>query len=174
MADATVRIHLAAGGRASLCGFWQVTGEALLFATTKLKVRLRPDDRTRLMNAYLELKAWPDVRPALESLRASGLKLALLSNLTPTMLGSNIKSAGLDGMFERLLSTDEARTFKPDPRAYQLGVDALKVKREEILFVAFAGWDAVPNCSGIPSTGSIDNALLMKRWALLRMAPARR
>jgi 2-haloacid dehalogenase len=33
-------------------------------------------------------------------------------------------------------------TFKPDPRAYQLGVDALKVKREEILFVAFAGWDA--------------------------------
>jgi 2-haloacid dehalogenase len=122
--------------------FWQVTGEALLFATTKLKLRLRPDDRTRLMNAYLALTAWPDVRPALESLKASGLKLALLSNLTPTMLGSNIKSAGLEGMFERVVSTDEARTFKPDPRAYQLGVDALKVKREEILFVAFAGWDA--------------------------------
>ncbi len=41
--------------------FWQVTGEALLFATTKLKLRLYPDDRTRLMNAYLELKALPDV-----------------------------------------------------------------------------------------------------------------
>ena len=121
--------------------FWQVTGEALLFATTKLKLTLRPDDRARLMNAYLELEAWPDVRPALDSLKASGLKLALLSNLTPTMLRSNIRSAGLDGMFERVLSTDEARTFKPDPRAYQLGVDALKVKREEILFVAFAGWD---------------------------------
>jgi FMN phosphatase YigB (HAD superfamily) len=77
--------------------------------------------------------------------------------------------------FERVLSTDEARTFKPDPRAYQLGVDALKVKREEILFVAFAGWDAAgANCSGIPRTGSIGNALLMKRWALFRMAPARR
>ena len=80
-----------------------MTGEALLFATTKLKLRLYPDDRTRLMNAYLELKALPDVRPALESLKASGLKLALLSNLTPTMLGSNIKSAGLEGMFERVL-----------------------------------------------------------------------
>ena len=33
--------------------FWQVTGEPLLFATTKLKLRLRPDDRSRLMNAYL-------------------------------------------------------------------------------------------------------------------------
>ena len=58
------------------------------------------------------------------------------------MLDANVRSAGLDGMFERVLSTDEARTFKPDPRAYQLGVDALKVKRSKILFVAFAGWDA--------------------------------
>jgi 2-haloacid dehalogenase len=45
-------------------------------------------------------------------------------------------------MFEQVLSTDQAKTYKPDPRAYQLGVDALKLKREEILFVAFAGWDA--------------------------------
>lgn len=122
--------------------FWQVTEEALVFATTRLKLRLRADDRTRLMSAYLELKAWPDVIPALESLKKSGLRLALLSNLTRTMLRANIKSAGLDRVFEQVLSTDEARTFKPDPRAYQLGVDAFKVKREEILFVAFAGWDA--------------------------------
>jgi len=45
-------------------------------------------------------------------------------------------------MFEQVLSSDRAKTYKPDPRAYQLGVDALQVKREEILFVAFAGWDA--------------------------------
>jgi 2-haloacid dehalogenase len=34
------------------------------------------------------------------------------------------------------------RSFKPDPRGYQMGVDALRLRREEILFVAFAGWDA--------------------------------
>jgi 2-haloacid dehalogenase len=122
--------------------FWQVTAEALAFAANKLRLGLRPDDRGRLMNAYLELKAWPDVRPALESLKTSGLRLVLLSNLTRTMLDANIRSAGLVGMFEQVLSTDGARTYKPDPRAYQLGVDAIKAKREEILFVAFAGWDA--------------------------------
>ena len=58
------------------------------------------------------------------------------------MLAANIKSAGLDGMFEHVLSTDQARTYKPDPRGYQLAIDALKLKREEILFAAFAGWDA--------------------------------
>jgi 2-haloacid dehalogenase len=48
----------------------------------------------------------------------------------------------MDSMFEALLSTDSIRTYKPDPRAYQLAIDALKLPREEILFVAFGGWDA--------------------------------
>jgi 2-haloacid dehalogenase len=121
---------------------WEVTKEALAFAAARLKLDLRPDDRRRLMNTYFELKPWPDVVSALRTLKNSGLRLAFLSNFTRDMLDANVRSAGLDGMFERVLSTDEARTFKPDPRAYQLGVDALKVKRSKILFVAFAGWDA--------------------------------
>ena len=50
-------------------------------------------------------------------------------------------NAGLEGLFEQLISTDSARTFKPDPRAYQLAADAFRLKREQILFVPFAGWD---------------------------------
>jgi len=34
------------------------------------------------------------------------------------------------------------RTFKPDPRAYQLGLDTLRLPRDQIVFAAFAGWDA--------------------------------
>jgi 2-haloacid dehalogenase len=95
------------------------------------------------MNAYLELKTWPDVMPALTfTLRNSGFRLAFLSNFTSRMLEANIKSAGLAGLFERVLSTDQAKTYKPDPRAYRLGTETLKVERREILFVAFAGRDA--------------------------------
>jgi 2-haloacid dehalogenase len=80
--------------------------------------------------------------PALGRLKKSAVQLALLSNFTPAMLDACIRSSGLDGMFEQVLSTDRAKTYKPDPHAYQLGTDSLKLKREEILFVAFAGWDA--------------------------------
>jgi 2-haloacid dehalogenase len=80
--------------------------------------------------------------PALSSLNKSGLLLAFLSNFTVGMLNSNIKNAGLTGLFDYVLSTDQAKTYKPDPRAYQLGMSSLKMRREEILFVAFAGWDA--------------------------------
>ena len=90
---------------------------------------------------YLALKAWPDVPDALTELRRSGKQLALLSNVTPPILQAGIKSSGLTGIFHHVISTDRIRSYKPDPRAYQLGVDVLGVRKEAILFVAFAGWD---------------------------------
>jgi len=94
------------------------------------------------MQAYLKLKIWPDVEPALKVLRNSNFRLGFLSNLTPKMLNAGISNSGLDGMFEQVLSTDRVKAYKPDPRAYQIGLDAFGLSREEILFVAFAGWDA--------------------------------
>jgi len=122
--------------------FWQVTRDALEFAAHKLNLELRQQERDQLMNSYLELKLWPDALSALSSLKKSGFRLAFLSNFTPGMLNVNIERAGLTGLFEQVLSTDQAKTYKPDPSAYQLGLDPLKLRREQILFVAFAGWDA--------------------------------
>ena len=122
--------------------FWQVTQEALVFAARSLKLDLPPEKRERLMQAYLELKAWPDVAPAIRALQAAKFRLGFLSNFTPKMLAAGLANSGLEGAFEQVLSTDRARTYKPDPLAYQLGLDAFGLPRDEILFVAFAGWDA--------------------------------
>jgi FMN phosphatase YigB (HAD superfamily) len=94
------------------------------------------------MEAHLDLKAFPDAPSALKSLKDVGIKLAFLSNLTPHMLKSVTKSSGLEGIFEHSLSTDAVKIYKPDPRAYQMGIDAFMLRREEILFAAFGGWDA--------------------------------
>jgi 2-haloacid dehalogenase len=122
--------------------FWQVTEDALTFAAETLRLDLSPDKRSRLMRSYLELKTWPDVPDALKALKAAGIRLAFLSNFSKRMLEAGIKSSGLEGVFEHLLSTDEVRQFKPAPRAYQMAVDAFGLKRESIVFAAFAGWDA--------------------------------
>ena len=121
--------------------FWRATEDGLLFAAKKLELELTGDRRDQLMNAYLQLKAWPDVEPALKLLKDSSVRLAFLSNMTPEMLTTNMRNSGLDGFFEHVISTDAAKTFKPDPRAYRLGVDTLKLKRREVAFAAFAGWD---------------------------------
>jgi 2-haloacid dehalogenase len=122
--------------------FWQVTSDALIFAAKASRLDLTEDKRARLMQAHLELKPWPDAVDALRRMKQSRLRLVFLSNFTRQMLQANAANSGMEGMFELLLSTDAVQTFKPDRRAYQLGIDALKLQRSEILFVAFAGWDA--------------------------------
>lgn len=122
--------------------FWRITSDSLTFAARTLGLDIRAADRERLLGAFLNLKPWPDVLPALRALSTAGIHLALLSNFTPAMLEANVRSAGLDGLFTALISTDAAQTYKPDPRAYALGVATLRAARRRTLFAAFAGWDA--------------------------------
>jgi 2-haloacid dehalogenase len=121
--------------------FWQVTREALVFAFTSMGLRTADSATDDLMQTYLELKAWDDVRPALEALKMAGIRMAFLSNFTAPMLSAAIDNSGLHGFFEEHLSTDRVRAFKPDRRAYQMGIEALRVPPEGIVFCAAAGWD---------------------------------
>ena len=122
--------------------FLRVTEDALVFAARSLKLDLPSAARERLVHAHLELKAWPDVKPALTALREAGLRMAFLSNFTAPMLDAGIRNSGLEGLLETPLSTDRVRAFKPDPRAYRMAERAFGIDRGEILFAAFAGWDA--------------------------------
>jgi 2-haloacid dehalogenase len=122
--------------------FWEITQEALTFAAKAMKLDLTTDKRDRLMQTYLDLKAWPDVAPALRLLKRKGIRMAFLANPTAKMLEAAIANSGLEGLLEDHLSTDRVRAYKPDPRAYQMGLDAFGLGREEIAFVASASWDA--------------------------------
>ena len=58
------------------------------------------------------------------------------------MLRANAENAGIADLFDELLSTEANHTYKPDPRAYELGLQRLGLKKEEVVFAAFGGWDA--------------------------------
>jgi 2-haloacid dehalogenase len=126
----------------SYADFWRCTEDALRHAASALRLELTTARRERLMHAHLSLRPWPEVPAALRTLRAARVRLGILSNFTSPMLAASIKSSGLHGVFERVLSTDQRSTYKPDPRAYELGVHAFGLPREGIGFAAFAGWDA--------------------------------
>lgn len=121
--------------------FWKATEDGLIFAARKLNIKMTGAQREQLMGAYLKLKAWPDVPESLQALKDAGIRLTFLSNLTADMLHTNMRNAGIESYFDHAISTDRIKTFKPDPHAYQLGVDVLGLEREEIAFAAFAGWD---------------------------------
>jgi 2-haloacid dehalogenase len=122
--------------------FWQVTEDALNFAAKSLAIDLTVETRRQIMNGYLDLHCWPEVPRGLRTVKDAGIRLALLSNMTPKMLEAGVRNSGLTGVFEHLLSTDRVGIYKPAPRAYEMGTQALGPTRDEILFAAFGGWDA--------------------------------
>ena len=122
--------------------FSAVTEDALVYAAKAMKLELTSERKQRLLNAYLHLAPWPDTADTLRQLKESGIRVIALANFSPRMLQANAEHAGLTGLFDALLSTDANRTYKPDPRAYRLGMDRLHLPKRDILFAAFGGWDA--------------------------------
>ncbi|MGF6921374.1 haloacid dehalogenase type II [Paraburkholderia sp. 40] len=125
--------------------FWDITLDALRFAAKRLQLTLGRAAEKRLMDEYACLSAFPDAVPVLRALReaaaAPRVGLAILSNGNPQMLDIAVKSAGMNALFDHVLSVDAVRAYKPSPAAYALGPDAFGVAAREIVFVSSNGWD---------------------------------
>lgn len=122
--------------------FYKVTEDALVYTAKALKIEMPAETQKELVQAYLSLKLWPDSKALLEKLKSSGIRVITIANFSRQMLRANADGAGITNLFEDLLSTEDNKTYKPDPGAYELGMKKLKLKKEDILFVAFGGWDA--------------------------------
>ncbi len=121
--------------------FWQLTREALDFALETLKL---PNGQLRdhLMGLYLGLEAYPEVKNTLTRLKAGGLKCAILSNGSPTMLSACVEKAGIADLLDAVLSVEEVKVYKPHPAVYQLALDRLSLTANAICYVSSNGWDA--------------------------------
>jgi len=122
--------------------FWQLTEDGLVYACKSLGLALTVEARTRLLEAYLSLAAFPDVKPGLEALKALGFRLAVLSNGEPKMLEAAARSAGILTLLDHIVSVEEVKIFKPRPRVYNLAPERLSVSNAELGFVSSNSWDA--------------------------------
>ena len=121
--------------------FWQVTGEALDFSLDAIGLE-NPELREKLMALYRKLDAFPEVSETLRSLKAGGMRTAILSNGSPDMLAAAVHANNLQGLLDDVQSVEDVGVFKPDPRVYQLSVDRLGIGLEQICFMSSNGWDA--------------------------------
>ena len=122
--------------------FWDITIDALDFTAEKLGLPMSPDQRVALLSAYETLTPFEENIPALKRLRTLGLPLGILTNGNHAMINGHVTNAGMDGLFDHILSVETVRKFKTAPEAYQLGPDAFGLSAPEILFVSSNHWDA--------------------------------
>lgn len=119
--------------------FWKITQDALAFSCRSLGLNCSDQQHRALMEIYLSLPAFPEVKPALENLPA--LPLSILSNGTPEMLAAVVSANGMAHFFAHIFSVDSLQIYKPRPEVYQHAVDNLGLPRESIGFVSSNFWD---------------------------------
>lgn len=123
--------------------FWDLTRAGLRYACKRLGLDLNAEREQRLMNQYRHLSAFPENREVLQALKKRGIVTGILSNGDPAMLDVAVKSAGLEGLLDHVLSVDSIRKYKTHPDAYALGPQATGLAAKQIAFVSCNSWDAL-------------------------------
>src|SRR5215510_9211736 len=76
----------------------------------------------------------PDVVPALEALRARGLRLAVVSNANGTLL-AHMDRIGLTARFDCILDSADEGVEKPDPRFFDIALARSVARKETTIHV---------------------------------------
>ena len=99
---------------------------------------LTEDERNHLNRAWCRPRAWPDSVTGLTRLR-SKFTLSTLSNGNFAWLVAIAKHCSLP--FDCVLTAENARAYKPDPKIYDTAIELLGLEPEEILMVACHNYD---------------------------------
>ena len=92
--------------------FWDLTRAGLRYSCKRLKLQLSSEQEAQLMNQYRHLSAFPESKAVLQALKARGIVTGILSNGDPDMLGIAVRSAGLEGLLDHVISVDDVRDRK--------------------------------------------------------------
>tara|TARA_E500000178_G_C16633957_1_gene578951 strand:- start:151 stop:654 length:504 start_codon:yes stop_codon:yes gene_type:complete len=119
--------------------FWSITEDSLEKSMRVFNVEKSMKDE--LLNLYKILSPYPEVKEVLKSLKRKNLKIAILSNGTPTLLTQLVNSNDLTNLFDDLFSVEEVKIYKPDPKVYDLPIKKYGIKPDEIAFLSANTWD---------------------------------
>ena len=119
--------------------FWQIT-EASLDKSMNF-YNIDTAMRSELLNLYKVLSPFTEVRDALNKLKQSNYKLAILSNGTPDLLNELVVSNGLKDIFDDIFSVEEVGIFKPDSKVYDLPINKYNIEKDKVLFLSANTWD---------------------------------
>jgi len=119
--------------------FWLVTEDSLDKSMQAFKID--SSMRNELLDLYKVLSTFPEVKEVLNKLKKKNYKLAILSNGTPSLLKELVKSNNLDNVFDDIFSIEEVKTYKPDPKVYNIPIEKYQIQKNEVAYLSANTWD---------------------------------
>lgn len=123
--------------------FLDITRDALRHSARALGLAIDEAAEAKLMGQYACLSVFPENLAALREMKAAGLALGVLTNGDPEMIAVSLRSGGMTPLFDKVLSADQAKSFKTSDTVYALGPAAFGCEARRILFVSSNCWDAI-------------------------------
>lgn len=121
--------------------FWKVTEDSLDYAMDVYKIDNKLRDE--LLNLYKKLDPYPELSKCLEDLKKKQIKTCILSNGTPTLLENLVSTSGTKKFFDKILSVEAVKIYKPDPKVYELVTNEFDCKPQNVCFLSSNTWDVV-------------------------------
>jgi 2-haloacid dehalogenase len=121
--------------------FGKIAGAALDMTAQRQHIELQEADRSAILGRIRDLPAHPDVGTGLDRLKQAGFRLFTLTNSPPQVVEAQLKNSELFEYFERSLSVDAVRRFKPDAEVYKMTAKELGVPVDQVRLVAAHDWD---------------------------------
>ena len=119
--------------------FWQITEDSLDHAMATFNID--KNMRKELLNLYKELSPYPEVKECLDALKSKKIKIAILSNGTPDLLKELVESNNIQSYFDNIISVEDVKIYKPDPKVYEMPIKKYNCKPENTCFLSSNTWD---------------------------------
>lgn len=121
--------------------FPDIAKATLDLAATSLSTEISEKEKVEIISLIVQLPPHKDVIPGLKLLRNAGLRLFALTNSPVSTLTKQLAFAKLNELFEKALSIDEVKKYKPAPETYRYAAEAAGEKLSNMMMVAAHGWD---------------------------------
>jgi len=119
--------------------FWKITEDSLDKSMKAFKID--SSMKNELLDLYKVLSPFKEVPVVLKTLKEKNLKLAILSNGTPTLLNQLVNSNKMDNVFDNIFSIEEVGVYKPDSKVYDIPIKKYQIQKNEVAFLSANTWD---------------------------------
>ena len=120
--------------------FWEITSNALDYAMEVLNIK-NIKLRDQLLELYLKLEAYPEVKKVLGKLKDKKFRTGILSNGSRKMLDSAVKNAKIENLLDVVISVEECKIYKPSSKVYDLVEIKTDIHKDEVTFFSSNAWD---------------------------------
>ncbi len=121
--------------------FDKLAADALNMVAMRYRFTLGAQERAKIAEQMHRLPPHPEVPVALSRLKKAGYTMVALTNSPQLMMTNQLVNAGLAGYFDKMLSVDAVKKFKPHSAVYQYAAQQIGRPIQQCRMIAAHDWD---------------------------------